>query len=47
LPLQREPAVIADRTRSRNLAAQRFGKLFGKCKILLLLDASADGDNDF
>ena len=43
LPLERQPAGVADRPRGRDLGAERLGELLGERELLLLLDPAADG----
>src|SRR5262245_36552811 len=45
LPLHRQPARIADRTRRGQLGAERLGQLLRHRQVLLPLDAAADRDN--
>ena len=45
LPIHRQPARIADRTRRRDLGAERLGQLLRERDVLFALDAAADGDD--
>ena len=47
LAIHGEPSRIADGTRRRKFAAQCLGQLFGQFDVFLLLDAAADGNDDF
>src|SRR5258706_2745232 len=45
LTLHRQPAGVADRTRRRDLGAERLGQLPGDVDVRLLLDAAAHRDD--
>src|SRR5205085_9909921 len=44
LPVNREPARVADGARGRDVAAQGFGQFLRERDVLLTLDAATDGD---
>ena len=46
LTVHRQPAVVADRTRSRQFSAQRIGQLFREVNIFLFLDPAANRNDD-
>src|SRR5580698_10006215 len=47
LAVHREPAGVADRARSSEIAAEGLRELLGQFDVFLLLDAATYGDNDF